>query len=61
MTLLKAQKNAFLANGDFSNIKEHIERPNVYKKKVNSNNTHDDISQTTAKLPVKILTGEYKK
>ena len=61
LTLLKAQMNAFLATGDFSNIKEHIERPNVHKKKIDSNNTHGDTSQTTAKLPVKNLTGEYKK
>ena len=61
LTLLRAQKNAFLVTGDFSDTKERIQRSNVHKMKVNSNNTYNGTSQTTAKLPVKNLTGEYKK
>ena len=61
LTLLRTQKNAFLVTGDFSNMKERMKRPNVHKKKVESNNTQNDTSQTIAKLPVKFLTGEYKK
>ena len=61
LTLLRAQKNAFLVTGDFSDTKERIQRSNVHKMKVNSNNTYNGTSQTIAKLPVKNLTGEYKK
>ena len=65
LTLSKTHKTAFLATGNFSDTKERINRSSVRRNEVDRvEDQNDNITQTAhthAKLPVKKLTGEYKK